>query len=224
MRRLLFALALVLALAAAPLRAQQPVSIMHGFADMTTMTLWLQTERPARVAVDLHAEAEAPAKRRRIEGATHAEDDFALPPAAHRARPRNALSLPGARRRTAGRRARDVRDAAAVAVPHRAAGARDRVRVVRVPQRPVQPPRPAVGRRLRDLRRDCRARARPHALAGRQRVLPRAGVDVARGDERALPRVPRDAGVAQARPRAARISQSGTTTTSARTIPTARSR
>jgi alkaline phosphatase D len=75
MRRLVFSLAL--SLAAAPVHAQAAVSIMHGFADMATMTLWLQTERAARVAVDLHADDEA-AKRRRIEGTTRAEDDFAL--------------------------------------------------------------------------------------------------------------------------------------------------
>ena len=75
MRRLAFSLAL--SLAAAAVHAQVAVSIMHGFADMATMTLWLQTERAARVAVDLHADDEA-AKRRRIEGTTRAEDDFAL--------------------------------------------------------------------------------------------------------------------------------------------------
>src|SRR5262245_47510632 len=75
MRRLLFTLAL--SLAAGLAYAQAPVSIMHGFADMATMTLWLQTERAARIAVDLHVDGEA-AKRRRIEGTTRAEDDFAL--------------------------------------------------------------------------------------------------------------------------------------------------
>ena len=75
MRHLLLALALALA---APVHAQQQaVSIMHGFADMANMTLWLQTERAARVAVELHADGEA-AKRRRVEGATRAEDDFVL--------------------------------------------------------------------------------------------------------------------------------------------------
>jgi alkaline phosphatase D len=77
MRRLALALALVLPLAVAPYCAQAAPSIMHGFADMATMTLWVQTERAARVAVDLAAESE-PAKRRRVEGATRAEDDFAL--------------------------------------------------------------------------------------------------------------------------------------------------
>ncbi|HTO51173.1 MAG TPA: alkaline phosphatase D family protein [Burkholderiales bacterium] len=79
MHRCLVALAVALAaaLAAAPVRAEQAVSIMHGFADMASTTLWVQTERPARVAVDLYPEGEA-AKRRRVEGATRAEDDFAL--------------------------------------------------------------------------------------------------------------------------------------------------
>jgi alkaline phosphatase D len=75
MRPLLFAFALALA---APVHAQQPaVSVMHGFADMAAMTLWLQTERAAKVAVDLHPEGDV-AKRRRVEGATRAEDDFTL--------------------------------------------------------------------------------------------------------------------------------------------------
>ena len=69
MRRFAFALAALLAVA--PLHAQT-VSIMHGFADMANMTLWLQTERAARVAVELHADGEA-TKRRRVEGATRAE-------------------------------------------------------------------------------------------------------------------------------------------------------
>ena len=79
MRRLLLAPRTRFALAAAPVHAQQQqaVSIMHGFADMASMTLWVQTERAARVAVELHPDGEA-AKRRRVEGATRAEDDFAL--------------------------------------------------------------------------------------------------------------------------------------------------
>ncbi len=75
MRRFAFALAAFLAVA--PLHAQQTVSIMHGFVDMANMTLWLQTERAARIAVDVHPDADA-AKHRRVEGATRAEDDFVL--------------------------------------------------------------------------------------------------------------------------------------------------
>lgn len=59
--------------AAAPAWA---ASILHGFADMSSMTLWVQTERAARVTVELHPEGD-PVKRRRIEAATRVEDDFA---------------------------------------------------------------------------------------------------------------------------------------------------
>jgi alkaline phosphatase D len=72
-RRPLLALALAL-LAAAPAWA---ASIMHGFADLSSMTLWVQTDRAARVVVELHPETD-PGKRRRVEGATRAEDDFAV--------------------------------------------------------------------------------------------------------------------------------------------------
>jgi alkaline phosphatase D len=71
-------LALLALVAAAPLGAREPaVSLMHGFIDQSSMTLWAQTERAARVTVDLHPEG-APAKRRRVEGTAGAEDDFAL--------------------------------------------------------------------------------------------------------------------------------------------------
>jgi alkaline phosphatase D len=76
LRALVALLALV---AAAPLGAGEPavaVSLMHGFIDQSSMTLWIQTERAARVAVELHADGAA--ERRRVEGATRAEDDFAL--------------------------------------------------------------------------------------------------------------------------------------------------
>jgi hypothetical protein len=68
LRPLLAALAALAA--AAPAWA---ASIMHGFADMSSMTLWVQTERAARVVVELHPEAD-PGARRRVEGATRAED------------------------------------------------------------------------------------------------------------------------------------------------------
>jgi alkaline phosphatase D len=61
-------------LAAAPAWA---ASILHGFADLSSMTLWVQTDRAARIVVELHPEAD-PGKRRRVEGATRAEDDFAV--------------------------------------------------------------------------------------------------------------------------------------------------
>ena len=71
--RPLFAVALAL-LAATPAWA---ASILHGFADMSSMTLWVQTDRAARVVVELNPEAD-PGKRRRVEGTTRAEDDFAI--------------------------------------------------------------------------------------------------------------------------------------------------
>ena len=76
MKRALVLLACLSLVAAAPAAAREP-SLMHGFIDQSSMTLWVQTERAARVAVDLHPES-APAKRRRYEGAARAEDDFAL--------------------------------------------------------------------------------------------------------------------------------------------------
>jgi alkaline phosphatase D len=68
-----------LLLAALALSAAAPAlaaSIMHGFADMTSMTLWVQTERAVRVTVELHPESD-PGRRRKVEGATHPDDDFA---------------------------------------------------------------------------------------------------------------------------------------------------
>jgi alkaline phosphatase D len=68
-----------LLLVAAILLAATPAwaaSIMHGFADMTSMTLWVQTDRAARVTVELHPERE-PAKRRRVEASTRPDEDFA---------------------------------------------------------------------------------------------------------------------------------------------------
>ncbi len=53
----------------------QAVSIMHGFADQSSLTLWVQTDRAVRVAAKLHPEG-APGRTRRVEGATRAADDF----------------------------------------------------------------------------------------------------------------------------------------------------
>jgi alkaline phosphatase D len=53
----------------------QAVSVMHGFADQSSMTLWVQTDRAARIGVDLYPEG-APGRRRRVEGVTRAPDDF----------------------------------------------------------------------------------------------------------------------------------------------------
>ena len=48
---------------------------MHGFADQSGMTLWTQTDRAARIVVEFHPEADAKAVRR-VEASTRAEDDF----------------------------------------------------------------------------------------------------------------------------------------------------
>src|SRR5262245_53941074 len=96
-------------------------------------------------------------------------------------RTRDALSLSGPRRRQARGRGRRVRDPAALGVPVRPAGVRGRTRLVRVSERPVLAPWPTLGRRVRNLRRDRGEGAEPHALARRQRLLPRARVDVAQG-------------------------------------------
>jgi alkaline phosphatase D len=62
--------------AAASARAQtDSLSLMHGFVDMASMTLWVQTDRAARIAVEFHPEAE-PAALRRVEGETRAAEDF----------------------------------------------------------------------------------------------------------------------------------------------------
>lgn len=66
--------------AASALLAATPAwaaSILHGFADLSSMTLWVQTDRAARVVVELHPETD-PGKRRWVEGATRAEGDFAV--------------------------------------------------------------------------------------------------------------------------------------------------
>jgi alkaline phosphatase D len=78
MRRALARIAFAALLAAPPAGAGEPgLALMHGFIDQSSMTLWVQTERAARVAVEVHPE-DAPAQRRRYEGVTRTEDDFAL--------------------------------------------------------------------------------------------------------------------------------------------------
>jgi alkaline phosphatase D len=76
LRSLLLAASLVLG-GVPPAPGAQAVSIMHGFADQSSMTLWVQTERAARVTVELHPVAD-PGKPRRVEGAARAEDDYAV--------------------------------------------------------------------------------------------------------------------------------------------------
>jgi len=51
------------------------LSLMHGFTDMAGMTLWVQTDRAARIAVEFFPESE-PAAVRRVEAETHAAEDF----------------------------------------------------------------------------------------------------------------------------------------------------
>jgi alkaline phosphatase D len=70
------ALLLVLLLALPGLALAQPrLSLMHGFADMSSITLWAQTDGAASVAVDFAPES-VPGEPRRIERTTRAEDDF----------------------------------------------------------------------------------------------------------------------------------------------------
>jgi alkaline phosphatase D len=60
---------------AAPAADVRPAAtVMHGFADMTSMTLWVQTERAGRIVVELRREDGT--ARRRIEAATREEDDL----------------------------------------------------------------------------------------------------------------------------------------------------
>jgi alkaline phosphatase D len=76
MRRAFALLALIAALAAPPSAAQAPaVTVMHGFADMSSMTLWVQTDGAARVAAELHPVGEQ-GRTQRVERVTRAEDDF----------------------------------------------------------------------------------------------------------------------------------------------------
>ncbi len=78
MRRALPRVAFLALLAVQPVGAgERPLSLMHGFIDQSSMTLWLQADRATRVVVELHPD-DAPASRRRFESVTRAEDDFAL--------------------------------------------------------------------------------------------------------------------------------------------------
>jgi alkaline phosphatase D len=70
-------LALVTLLLALPVQAaaEPGLSLMHGFADMASITLWAQTDRAARLTVEFAPETE-PSRARRIEQATRADEDF----------------------------------------------------------------------------------------------------------------------------------------------------
>jgi alkaline phosphatase D len=61
----------------APALAEQPLALMHGFIDQSSMTLWAQTARPAKLAVEVHPESN-PASKLRFEGEARAPDDFAV--------------------------------------------------------------------------------------------------------------------------------------------------
>jgi len=49
--------------------------VMHGFADQSGMTLWTQTDRAARIAVEFHPDAD-PKAVRKVEATARADDDF----------------------------------------------------------------------------------------------------------------------------------------------------
>jgi alkaline phosphatase D len=73
-----FVLALAAALAGgAPCARASGLSVMHGFADMASITLWAQTDRPARLEVEFHPEND-PGTLRRVAAETRAADDFVV--------------------------------------------------------------------------------------------------------------------------------------------------
>jgi len=51
------------------------IALMHGFADMASITLWMQTDGPARLEVEFHPEADPDAKGR-VGAETRAAEDF----------------------------------------------------------------------------------------------------------------------------------------------------
>lgn len=67
-------LVLCAALLVVPPAAAAELAVMHGFADQSGMTLWTQADRPARIVVEFHPEAD-PGAVRRVERAVRAEDD-----------------------------------------------------------------------------------------------------------------------------------------------------
>jgi alkaline phosphatase D len=72
--RIIFALAAALAGGAAH-AAATGLAVMHGFADMASITLWAQTDRPARLEVEFHPESD-PGALRRVAAETRAANDF----------------------------------------------------------------------------------------------------------------------------------------------------
>lgn len=76
MRRSPLIFALAAAIAAGSAAAQVPAAtIMHGFADMATATLWVQADGAARVAAEFQRDGE-PGPVRRIEAPVRAAEDF----------------------------------------------------------------------------------------------------------------------------------------------------
>jgi alkaline phosphatase D len=73
--RTLCVLAAALLLGAAHGALAAGIAVMHGFADQSGMTLWTQTERAARIVVEVFPEGDERALRR-VEGQARAEDDF----------------------------------------------------------------------------------------------------------------------------------------------------
>ncbi len=65
----------MLLLAAALFAHAAPLALMHGFADQSSVTLWAQGERPARLTIEFHPEADATALRR-VEQPLARENDF----------------------------------------------------------------------------------------------------------------------------------------------------
>lgn len=69
-------LAIAAALAGGTAHAEAPgLAVMHGFADMASMTLWAQTDRAARLEVEFHPESD-PGALRRVAAETLAANDF----------------------------------------------------------------------------------------------------------------------------------------------------
>ena len=68
--------AIIAALAVLPVRAE-PLALMHGFADQTSLTLWAQSGGPVRIAVE-YSVLDGNVPVRKVEAATAREHDFAI--------------------------------------------------------------------------------------------------------------------------------------------------
>src|SRR5262245_57877465 len=78
--RAFLALLLLVACAAGAAPADAQVSIMHGPADQSSMTLWVQTAGPGRVRATVWgaADPDGTPPVRQVEGEPRAEDDYVL--------------------------------------------------------------------------------------------------------------------------------------------------